>query len=458
MLKIKQNTTDNTVLSPSYCSTSLHHDSAKDSDPTSAVIASSVSSRGDVKSEHKNKNHVSCTSISTSNSQNPFAIKERSSTPAANDVIVEEQGLSLKRKPERGGHKLLSLKVRKRKHRTLSVTPPQSGHGSGGNSKKVCRTAEDENVQPDSTVLDCPADCIDLGGSEKPKDGSTIKICDTRKISFPFSTEEENLMGSYAIDVDNSNARILSLADLDVKGHLSSTNSPVKKQTSNAHHKSIPNRLSTSVLTIPCSPSFSPRKPTPTAFSPFLERMGQSSRTCSSQRDSVFVNGHVKTSESREKLDSSALLFSTPTDSSAVIPPAPPLPRSASKPTSRRTLVFGSPNKTADHVSLVQQVNETLLPSTNDPPPLSCDRSTTSGNDFSFVDDISLSEFANISHTEMEADSSSLMAPSEKRSNLNRHLVLEVTSQECSGEDALLCTGRYVCTLICVQIDITQLL
>ena len=372
-------------------------------------------------------------------------------TPSSN-TTANEEGLPLNQvKPQRGGHKLLSLKDRKRKHRTYESISPQSAESC---SKKVCFGAfKSENVHPNITAHQHLNGDI-LRHSEKMEDCEKVKIADARKLSCEFTMEEEALMCGYALDSKQSNTKKLSLADLDINAKLltSSVNSPIRNQTSSSKDHLL-TKINGSAHSIPCSPSFSPRRTTPKAFSPIFERTRLSSQSGSGEKEDHLVNGHVRASGSIENLDSSAILFSTP--ATAETSQRAVFSHSTSKSVPRRTLNFG-PSDEQEHVRVhpagpVQQVNETILPSTTahlssttSLPPAENHQSAASDNDFSFMSDISLSEFADVSRVEMEAEASS-RKPS-KKFDLNRHLVLEVTSQECSSEDAVLCTGRYMHT------------
>lgn len=384
-----------------------------------------------------------CENKLAGSSYNPFAIKnvvERQSP--SNDATPNEEGLPLNHmKPQRGGHKSLSLKDRKRRHRTLSISP----QSAGSCNKKICSgIIKNENVHPNSAACQIPNGDI-LRHSEKMKDCEKFKISDSRRLSCEFTMEEEALMGVYALESERSSTKKLSLADLDINAKLpSSIDSPIKSQTPSKDH--LLSKMNKSALSsIPCSPSFSPGKPTPKAFSPFFERI----RPTSGRKEGHLVNGHVQASGSVEDLESSAVLFSTPATEN---PQGPISLHSTSKSMPRRTLKFEEPDKQVPvrPASPVYQVNETILPSTMHhlpsstvlPPAEVLHQSTASNDEFSFISDISLSEFANVSCIEMETDTSSLKTL--KKFALNRHLVLEVTSQESSSEDALLCTGRYI--------------
>ena len=437
---IKQENTDTVLNFPS----NLFSPAGKKGDSSNVNVSAQEESKNGtvvevIECQSKSKNELTCVrSVGT----NPFSkcLSTRLSTSVPNDVIAKE-GFPHKSKPEKGGQKPLSLKVRKRKHRTLNISPPQNMEDSK-NCKKVCRTVEDENVQPDSIMCECHS-TSEFKHTEKVEDRMTIKVCDTRKLSCKFSIEEKALLDGYAIDTDQSNARKPCLADLDTNECLSFIGSPAKNQTSKTRHLSVckTNKLSSSTaLSIPCSPSFSPRKTTPKAFSPYLERTGFSSLGDSVERDGHLLNDHTRMSEINEKLESSTVLFSTPDDGPAAIVS----PCVLSKLMPRRTLVFDAMQEPAGLASTVCKVNETLLPSMVDTVPTGACRndSISVENDFSFMNDISLSEFANVSLGKMEGGTSPFR-PSKKQPHLNRHLVLEVTSQECSSEDALLCTGRY---------------
>ena len=390
-----------------------------------------VSTRDDIK-KRTNKldlNRDLPSAENDSKSSNPFAkdLPKRQSTVAAGNDFTAKEGLPFN---QRGGHKSLSLKVRKRKHRTLSISPPNSAE-SCRTSKKICRSRENETVQLDSTVLQ-NIERSGLEHCEKLQDRTTIKAGNDGNVLCRFSNEEEDLMASYALDSNQSNTRELSLADLDRNRQLSSVNSSVGNLASENHHITRLNKSS-----VPCSPAFSPKRPTPKAFSPFLEKT-------SVARDYGLLTSHDQVSVSNRQLDSSTILFSTPTDSPHAIPTASP---SLSRSTPRRVLNFATARESGSisPTSSVLQVNETFLPSRVALPP-AVNHSASSGSDLSFINDISLSEFADISHVET-GEENSLPHPSKKPLGLNRHLVLEVTSQECTSNDALLCTGRYSVTL-----------
>ena len=253
-------------------------------------------------------------------------------------------------------------------------------------------------------------------------------------------------MHGYALDSERSHMEKLSLADLDFNAKLpsSSVSSTIENQTPSKDH------LLSKTDSIPCSPSFSPRKPVPKTFSPFFERTRPSS---AGGKGDQLTNSQV--SESIENsFESSAVLFSTPaaTENSQS---ALSSHSSVSKSVPRRTLHFNEPDKQAaiHPASPIYQVNETVLPSAAHLSPSSSSsaplppaeilyQASASNEDFSFISDISLSEFADVSRIEMEAETSTTVKKS-KGFALNRHLVLEVTSQECSNDDAILCTGRY---------------
>ena len=373
---------------------------------------------------------VSCENKLSGGSNNPFAIKsvvERQSP--SSDATPNEEGHPLNQvKPQRGGHKLLSLKDRKRKHRTLSISPQSAERCS----KKVCSgTVKNENIHPN------PTDCQIPNGDNLEKVEDSEKI-HARKLSHEFTMEEAALMCGYALDSEQPRTKKLSLADLDMNAKPSSS---VSLGTPSKDH--LLSKMNRSTLSsIPCSPSFSPRKPTPKAFSPFFER---TRATLSAGKEDYLVNGHVQASESIENLESSAVLFSTPATESSQ-----GASQSMSKSVPRRTLMFDAPDKQVPihSASPVYRVNETILPSTAHllpstsalPPAETLHQSTASNDDFSFISDISLSEFADVSRIEMEPEASTVKTS--KKFALNRHLVLEVTSQECSSEDAVLCTGR----------------
>lgn len=381
------------------------------------------------------KNQNCCENKLVGRSNNPFAIKnliERQSP--ANDATANEEGLPLNQvKQERGGHKSLSLKDRKRRHRTLSISPQSAGNCS----KKVCSgIIKNENVHPNSAACRIPNGGI-LKHSEKVEDCEKIKISGVRKLSCEFTMEEEALMSGYALESEQLSTKKLSLADLDVSAKLpSSVNTPIQSQTPSKGH--ILSKMNKSSLSsIPCSPSFSPRNPTPKAFSPFFER---TTSTSSGGKEAHLVTDHVQASGSVEDLESSAVLFSTP---AAEDSQGPISSHSTSKSMPRRTLKFDEPGKQAPvhPASPVYQVNETILPSTTSTalsPAKAPAQSTASTDEFSFISDISLSEFADVSCIEVEAS-----LKTSKKFALNRHLVLEVTNQESSSDDALLCTGRY---------------
>ena len=376
-----------------------------------------------------NKNQSQLSHEENKTSSNPFA-KAVVKQLLPSGEVTTELSLQLKVKPEHEGHKALSLKVRKRKHRTISVSP----QNAEDYNKKVCRALENENVQPSTIVPKCLNISRDnLNHSEKVE---AIKIHGTRKIPCEFSMEEEALMGSYALDSDQTDAKKLALADLDIDKHLSSVNTPLRNQTSKDHLNKM-NRSSSRALTIPCSPSFSPRRPMPKAFSPFLERTRVPSQSASDcvGGDDLSVNGQAQTPETNGNLNSSAVLFSTPVEC-----PRTASPQSLSGSVPRRAL-FSTSDKHMDLLGgSLQRVNKTLHPSTMDPTQT---RSTSLENDFSFINDISLSEFADVSRVEMEEGTYFHSHQLKEPLSLNRHLVLEVTSQECNSEDALLCTGRY---------------
>ena len=404
-------------------------------------------------SRDKNPSHlqVSCEKKLAGGSKNPFAVKkvvERQSP--SSDSTSNEEGLPLNQvKPQqRGGHKLLSLKDRKRKHRTLSISP-QSAESC---SKKVCSGTVNENAHPNSTDCRNPTGHV-LRHSEKVKDSEKIKISDARVLSYEFGVEEATLMSGYALDSEQLSTKKLSLADLDINAKHSSSSvcSPIKNQTP-SKDRILSKMNGLALSSIPCSPSFSPRKPIPKAFSPFFERTRPAS---TDGKEGCLVNNHVQASESVEDLESSAVLFSTPatTENSQEALSS----HSTSKSVPRRMLNFNDrePDKPVPlhPASPVYQVNETILPSTDGhlhpstsalPPPPSVaeilHRSSASNDDFSFISDISLSEFADASRIEMGPDTSTVKTS--RKFALNRHLVLEVTSQECGSEDAILCTGR----------------
>jgi hypothetical protein len=391
---------------------------------------------------------ISCEKRLAGGSSNPFAIKkvisERQS-PSGVATPINEEGFPLNQvKPHRGGgHKLLSLKDRKRKHRTLSISP-QSAESCG---KKVCNgAAKNENIHPNSIDRQIPSGSV-LGHSKKvEEDSERVKVSDARQLSCEFTTEEAALMQGYALDSERSHAEKLSLADIDLNAKPPASSS-VKNQTPSKDH--LLNKANRSGLSsIPCSPSFSPRKPAPKAFSPLFERTRPTS--ANGKEEDRLTNSRVQVSESIENsFESSAVLFSTPaameSSQSALSS------HSVSKSLPRRTLNFNEPNKQAPvhPASPIYRVNETILPSTARlspsssalPPAETLHQASASNDDFSFIGDISLSEFADVSRIEMEAEASSTVKTS-KTFALNRHLVLEVTSQESSGEDAILCTGR----------------
>ena len=376
-----------------------------------------------------------CEKKLSGSSNNPFAIKkvvERQSPPS--DATPNEEGHPLNQvKPQRGGHKLLSLKDRKRKHRTLSISPQSAERCS----KKVCSgTTKNENVHPNSTDCQIPNGDV-LRHLERAEDNEKIEISSARKLSHEFTMEETALMCGYALDSEQQRTEKLSLADLDVDAKPPSS---VSLGTPSKDH--LLSKMNRSTLSsVPCSPSFSPRKPTPKAFSPFFER---TRATSSVGKEGHLVNGRVQGSVSIENLESSAVLFSTPATESSQ-----GASQSMSKSVPRRTLKFDAPDKQVpDSASPVYRVNETILPSTTHllpstsvlPPGETPHQSTASNDDFSFISDISLSEFADVSCIDMEPEASTVKTS--KKFALNRHLVLEVTSQECSSEDAILCTGR----------------
>ncbi len=397
---------------------------------------------------------VSCEKRLAGGSSNPFAIKkviDERQSPSGAATPINEEGLPLNQvKPHRGGgHKLLSLKDRKRKHRTLSISP-QSAESC---SKKVCNgAAKNENIHPNSTDHQnlIPSGNVLRRSKRVEEDGERVKVSDASQLSCEFTTEEAALMQGYALDSERSHAEKLSLADLDLNAKPPASSS-VKNQTpSKDHLLSKANRSGLS--SIPCSPSFSPRKPAPKAFSPFFERTRPTS-TDGKEEDRLLTHSHIQASESVENsFESSAVLFSTPaameSSQSALSS------HSVSKSLPRRTLNFNEPDKQAPvhPASPIYQVNETIFPSTARlspssssssvlPPAEILHQASASNDDFSFIGDISLSEFADVSRIEMEAEASSTVKTS-KTFPLNRHLVLEVTSQESSSEDAILCTGR----------------
>ena len=400
---------------------------------------------------------VNCEKKSVGGSNNPFAIKKEKQLPSSASTPNEE-GLPLNQvQPQHGRHKLLSLKDRKRKHRTLSISP-QSAESCG---KKACSgVAKNENVHPNSTNCQLPNGNV-LKHSKRVVDGEEMKVSDARQLSCEFTTEEAALMHGYATDSEQLHTEKLSLADLDFNAELPSSlvSSAIKNQTPSK------DCLLSEMNSIPCSPMFSPRKPAPKTFSPFFERTRPSS--ADGKGDRLTNNSHVQVSESNESsFESSAVLFSTPaaTENSQS---ALSSYSSMSKSVPRRTLNFNEPDKQAaiHPASPVYRVNETVLPSAAHlspssssscsavplPPAETMHQASTSNEDFSFIGDISLSEFADVSHIKMEAETSSTTVKTSKKFGLNRHLVLEVTSQECSRDDAILCTGRY--QYLCSECD-----
>ena len=391
---------------------------------------------------------INCEKKSVGGSNNPFSIKKEKQLPTSASTPNEE-GLPLNQvKPQHGRHKLLSLKDRKRKHRTLSISP-QSAESCG---KKACSgVAKNENVHPNSTNCQLPNGNV-LRHSKKVVDGGEeMKVSDARQLSCEFTTEEAALMRGYALDSERSHTEKLSLADLDFNAKLPSSlvSSAIKNHTPSKDHL---------LSSIPCSPSFSPRKPAPKTFSPFFERTRPSSED--EKGDRLTNNSHVHVSESNESsFESSAVLFSTPA-ATENLQSALSSHSSVSKSVPRRTLDFNEPDKQipVHPASPIYRVNETVLPSVAHlspsssssscsavplPPAETMHQASTSNEDFSFISDISLSEFADVSRIEMDAETSSTTVKTSKKFGLNRHLVLEVTSQECSSDDAILCTGRY---------------
>ena len=395
---------------------------------------------------------VDCEKKSVGGSNNPFAIKKEKQLPSSASTPNEE-GLPLNQvKPQHGRHKLLSLKDRKRKHRTLSISP-QSAESCG---KKACSgVAKNENVHPNLTNCQLPNGNV-LRHSKRVMDGGEeMKVSDARQLSCEFTTEEAALMHGYALDSERSHTEKLSLADLDFNAKLPSSSS-----ISSAIKNLTPSKdcLLSKMNSIPCSPSFSPRKPAPKTFSPFFERTRPSS--ADGKGDRLTNNSHVHVSESNESsFESSAVLFSTPAATENSLS-ALSSHSSMSKSVPRRTLDFNEPDKQIPihPASPIYRVNETVLPSAAHlspsssssscsavplPPAETMHQASTSNEDFSFIGDISLSEFADVSRVEMEVETSSTTVKTSKKFGINRHLVLEVTSQECGSDDAILCTGRY---------------
>lgn len=359
---------------------------------------------------------------------NPFSkniSSVRQTGVATNDVMANE-GFSLKPR-----QKQLSLKARKRKHRTLSVSPPTQNMDGGSVAKKPCRVFKSENVEPKQNVhrLVCKSEPQDL---VKVEGHATVKAYNTSNVSCKLSTEEKALMKSYTADSDQSNARTLSLGDLDIDGHHSPVDSPIRSDTPTAHRHKVQSvkSSSTSLVTIPSTPGFSPRHTTPKAFSPFLERTRQSLHTDRrEERSRCLVNG------CEDKVHTTAVLFSSPVEAVSLRP----LSKSAPK----RALDFGSV-KGAERSAGASSVHAEVLPPSKANHSLTGNcPSTMSENDFSFMSDISLSEFADISCIESEQSDAVSLPSSKRQVEINRHLVLEVTSQECSDESALLSTGRY---------------
>ena len=295
--------------------------------------------------------------------------------------------------------KLLSLKIRKRKYRVTDTSPP-----SEQSLKKAC-TMNSLDVSKTSK----------LRSQAKVDNNCKVVKKSTTLLGNLSSEDEEMVLGYTNTPVP---AKKLSLADLEHFEELKEKHHfKADKDWSVQQHKCTPLRNQphnlvdkTVTRIVPFSPTFSPRKPTPTSFTHILE-----------ERSVASVGKHG----SSEDLNTSVPLFSTPTNYSNVTAGLCTQRSSTQsvKATPQRTLFGKGENERMTGSSLSKQ---------------------TSRNNFSFGDDFDMSELMDHSLLDESCEH-------KKGSyDLNRYLVLEATTQECIDQNLTQnYTNRYVYIYLC---------
>lgn len=293
--------------------------------------------------------------------------------------------------------RVLSLKIRKRKYRVTSASPP-----CDQTSKKPC-TLNSSNEEQKSPSLDFQTKVEHIKNSVK-KNSSFVK---------PLSPEDKEMMLGYT--ESSLPPKKLTLADLEQfeqtkqaqnleeQTFLNNQNVSQFQQIKQTPFKSQSSKHSTKNISL--TPTFSPRKSTPTSFTHVLT---ESNRELDTPLDKPIGS---------QPLDTSVPLFSTP----ALSENKPDLSLSLRRCSSSKT-VKETPKRVlfeSEDASQGEKMVSTSLHS----------HESGKSSDFSFGDDFDISEL--MDHSGLMEQSCDLVKNTRGSGDLNRYLVLEATTQEC---------------------------